>query len=257
MVTSYLRPYAAKAIIEHEFDTDHLNIYVTFRFPMNQGDKPANAKWIALVDDIEEDITDSEWIDEYTMLLTVDGIASIPERVTLEYSGPDVNLTTTWDKQWEPWGAILSTDSALLPIGSYYGNEINWQQVLAVDTDYIISDADIAVGDIRNMTFQNNQEFKVKIAGLYSFVWYLSAEMTIANKHLLASTGKNGTMLLRGQNHHEFGRAGEESCIFGAGTVELAVDDLMSVVVKCGDVGNPTVTIQHVGLVVLKIADTS
>jgi len=112
----YLRPYAAKAIVEHEFDTDLLNIFVTFRFTMDQSVKPANALWLIEVDDVEKPVAGSSWQDAYTMLLTVDDIATYPDRVTLEYDGPDENLKITWDKQWEPWGPILSTDIGKAPV---------------------------------------------------------------------------------------------------------------------------------------------
>ena len=82
------------------------------------------------------------------MLLTVDAIGSIPDRVTLEYDGPDENLKTTWAKQWEPWAKILSSDSSLLPYGSFKGNEIDWQQAAAQDIFYTISDADISVVEL-------------------------------------------------------------------------------------------------------------
>jgi len=104
------RPYAAKAIIEHEFDTDHLNVYVTFRFPMDQTVKPAHHLWICDVDAIPKAITVSTWQDAFTILLTVPNVVVNPDRVTLEYDGPDENLRITWDKQWEPWGPILSSD---------------------------------------------------------------------------------------------------------------------------------------------------
>lgn len=104
------RPYAAKAIIEHEFDEDHLNIFVTFRFAMDVTVKPANGVWICKVDDVLKAITVSAWQDAWTLLLTVPSVVVLPDRVTLEYEGPDENLHITWDKQWEPWGPILSTD---------------------------------------------------------------------------------------------------------------------------------------------------
>ncbi|MBA7543664.1 hypothetical protein ES705_36001 [subsurface metagenome] len=110
------RPYAAKAIIEHEFDTDHLNVFITFRFTMDQAVKPANALWICEVDDVEKAVTVSAWQDAWTMLLTVPAVVVPPDRVTLEYDGPDENLRITWDKQWEPWGPILSTDIGKAPV---------------------------------------------------------------------------------------------------------------------------------------------
>ncbi|GAI55023.1 unnamed protein product, partial [marine sediment metagenome] len=104
------RPYAAKAIVEHEFDVDHLNVFVTFRFTMDETVKPPNALWLVEVDAVLKPVTVSAWIDAWTMLLTVPDIAVYPDRVTLEYDGPSFALTTTWSKQWEPWGPILSTD---------------------------------------------------------------------------------------------------------------------------------------------------
>lgn len=104
------RPYAAKAIIEHEFDEDHLNIFVTFRFTMDQTAKPALDLWICEVDDVPKPVTVSAWQDEWTLLLTVPDVVVLPDRVTLEYEGPDINLRITWDKQWEPWGPIVSVE---------------------------------------------------------------------------------------------------------------------------------------------------
>lgn len=105
-----IRPYAAKAIVEHEFDTDHLNIFVTFRFAMDETVKPANDLWLVEADDILKPVTASAWQDAWTMLLTVPNIDVNPNRVTLEYDGPDDNLRITWEKQWEPWGPIVSVE---------------------------------------------------------------------------------------------------------------------------------------------------
>ncbi|GAH46609.1 unnamed protein product [marine sediment metagenome] len=122
----WLRPYAAKAKVEHEFDVDHLNIWVTFRFAMETTSdplaeevvhdvKPPNAKWLVEADSVEKPVSASAWQDTWTMLLTVPDIAVYPNRVTLEYNGPDENLRITWDKQWEPWGPILSADIGKAP----------------------------------------------------------------------------------------------------------------------------------------------
>lgn len=103
-------PYAAKAIIQHEFDTNHLNIWVTFRFAMDQTVKPPHLKWKVTVDLIEKPVFSSVWQDAWTLLLMASGIFAIPDRVLLEYKGPDENLRISWQKQWEPWGPILSLD---------------------------------------------------------------------------------------------------------------------------------------------------
>lgn len=103
-------PYAAKAKIEHEFDTDHLNVWLTFRHPMDQSVKPTHGLWTLTVDDIEKNISSSAWQDEFTLLLVSDEVLAWPSRVLLAYDGPSGNLQTTWGKDWEPWGDILSID---------------------------------------------------------------------------------------------------------------------------------------------------
>jgi len=102
-------PYAAKAIVQHSWLATVLKIYVTFRHPMNTDNKPADNLWTVEADGSDEPIDSSEWIDAWTMLLTIDPLAAEPDEVTLEYEGPDENLSTTWNKQWEPWGPILSS----------------------------------------------------------------------------------------------------------------------------------------------------
>jgi len=103
-------PYAAKAIIWHEFDTDHLNVWVTFRFAMDVSVKPDNEVWLIELDDVPKPVTASAWQDTWTLLLTVPDVGENPARVLLEYDGPDENLRISWQKQWEPWGPILSLD---------------------------------------------------------------------------------------------------------------------------------------------------
>ena len=116
-------PYAAKAIVQHEWDTDHLNVWVTFEQPMDQSIKPANNLWLCEADGVPKPVTASAWIDAFTILLTIDTILALPGRVTLEYNGPNENLRTTWHKYWEPWGPILSIN---VPYG--------WEDILIVDT---------------------------------------------------------------------------------------------------------------------------
>ncbi|GAI24984.1 unnamed protein product, partial [marine sediment metagenome] len=129
---AWLRPYAAKAKVEHEFDVDHLNIYVTFRFAMETTSNPLAeevdhdvmpplAKWLVEADDVVKPVSASAWQDAWTLLLTVPEIEGRPDRVTLaygylriddeyEYEGPHKDLRITWDKQWEPWGPIVSVE---------------------------------------------------------------------------------------------------------------------------------------------------
>ena len=250
------RPYAAKAIVEHEFDTDHLNVWIIFRFSMNTSLKPGHGLWVCEVDDVEKAVTASTWLDSWTLRLTVPDIASIPDRVTLEYKGPSELLTTTWNKQWEPWGPILSSDGSLLPYGGFFGNEIIWQQAAAQDVWYTISDAAISAGPENKIIFQNNQETKIAVNGFYIVHYYITVETSIANKHVLTAIEINGVEQGFGQMHHHFGRANEEESWGGSGIFNLSVDDLISVGVATTDAGNPTLTVDHLGLTIHEFGKT-
>ncbi len=250
------RPYAARAIITHAFDIDHLDIWIVFRHPMNQDIKPADNLWLVEVEEILEATTASEWQDEFTMLLTVAGIGAIPDKVTVAYAGPSTNLRTTWRKQWEPWGPILSSDGTLLAFGSFKGNEINWQQAAAQNVFYTISDADITAGPLNKTTFQNNQELKISVSGFYQVHYYITVEISIAGKHVKTAFEINGTEQDLGQVHHHFGRANEEESWAGAGIFNLTIDDVLSIGIETTDAGNPTVTTDHVGLVITEIGQT-
>lgn len=72
--------------------------------------KPPLELWLCEVNEVPKEVIASTWQDAWTLLLTVDGIDVLPNRVTLEYDGPHENLKTTWYKQWEPWGPIVSIE---------------------------------------------------------------------------------------------------------------------------------------------------
>jgi len=112
-------PYASKAIVQHVFDADHLDVYVEFRSPMQLYIRPLGgtpyypltpplSKWLLECDDVLLAVVASDWLDEHTLLLTSSTIAPAPGKVTLKYDGPDSGLQTAWGKQWEPFGPIVS-----------------------------------------------------------------------------------------------------------------------------------------------------
>lgn len=105
-------PYAAKAIIQYDFDvgTNRIQIWITFRHPMDQTVKPLDAQWIVMHEAVPKAVTASAWQDAYTMWLLVPACFWNPVHLTVEYDGPCKELWTTWHKQWEPWGPILALD---------------------------------------------------------------------------------------------------------------------------------------------------
>ena len=77
---------------------------------MDETVKPATGLWLVEADEVEKPVSASAWLDAWTLKLTVPDIDVLPDRVTLEYDGPDENLRITWEKQWEPWGPIVSVE---------------------------------------------------------------------------------------------------------------------------------------------------
>jgi len=103
-------PYAAKAIVQFIMIGANLEIYLTFKHKMNVDNKPANGLWLVELDEVPDAVDTSTWLDPWTMKLDIDAPGAPPSNVTVEYDGPDENLATIWDKQWEPWGPIQGTD---------------------------------------------------------------------------------------------------------------------------------------------------
>lgn len=103
-------PYATKAVIQHEWQTDHLNVWVTFADAMDVAVKPPTTLWLLKADAVLRAIFLSAWQDPWTLLLTTVDFDGPPARVLLAFDGPSQDLRLTAAKQWEPWGPILSLD---------------------------------------------------------------------------------------------------------------------------------------------------
>jgi hypothetical protein len=142
-------PYAAKAIIQHEFVVNLLNIYIEFRHPMDITVKPADTLWIVDLDGVPTAISSSAWHDQFTMKLVISPVAAEPDRVTVQYDGPDPLLLTAWDKQWEPWAAITSFSG--WPTTFKYGMIILWHgSVVSIPTGWHLCDGTVGTPDLRN-----------------------------------------------------------------------------------------------------------
>jgi len=122
-------PYAATAIVQWEWIINPMFVWVTFKYPMDQTVMPDHGLWLCKVDGNARPTIDSAWQDEFTLLIKVGFVVALPNRVTLEYDGPDPSLRTTWDKQWEPWGPIL----AYRAMGSPYSGTLTHAAVGPTD----------------------------------------------------------------------------------------------------------------------------
>lgn len=112
-------PYAAKAIVSHDFNVNHVSIWVEFNHAMEMYIRPlaspvpahltpALSLWKLKCDGVELAVVAESWQDGWTLLLTSDTIEAAPSKITLEYLGPSIGLKTAWGKQWEAFGPIPS-----------------------------------------------------------------------------------------------------------------------------------------------------
>lgn len=141
-------PYAALCIAQWLHIAPTLSVYVIFRHPMDQTVKPPLAKWIVDVDGVPKTPASSAWSDAYTLVLTVAAIAVLPSTVTVEYDGPDENLMTTWEKQWEPWGAIVADSFQIIPVGVI----VVWSGALAdIPSGWVLCDGNNGTPDLHGL----------------------------------------------------------------------------------------------------------
>jgi hypothetical protein len=153
-------PYAAKAKIQHKYESGTLLIWITFHLPMRiysglymsggpYDEKPPDAKWIVKLDTVETAITSSEWLDLFTMLLTITGLSAEPNKVTVQYDGPDEKLCWIIGKQWEPWAAIESYSG--FPSDFKIGMILLWSgSIVSIPTGWHLCDGDEGTPDLRN-----------------------------------------------------------------------------------------------------------
>jgi hypothetical protein len=114
-------PYAAKALVEHRWEPSRLDIWLTFALPMNQNVMPDLSLWHVYLDSVLTSISSVSWLDMFTLKISIESVETEPMEVEVSYLGPEAvgydphdptrkNLETTWGKNWEGWGKILSID---------------------------------------------------------------------------------------------------------------------------------------------------
>lgn len=141
-------PYAALALINWLHTAPNLYLWIVFRHPMNQTVKPPLNTWIVDVDGVPKTPAVSAWQDEWTLLLTVNAIALLPSAVTVEFSGPDENLLTTWGKQWEPWGPIVAASFQIIPVGTI----VIWRYALnLIPAGWVLCDGNNGTPDLHGL----------------------------------------------------------------------------------------------------------
>lgn len=191
------------------------------------------------------------WLDEKNVKFIVEdeGVEIASGITVLNFEGAlvDVALASGYTDR-------VNITVSGLAYGSLKGNEIGWDNGGAAQDVWVtILDSDISVGLVNNVVFQNNGELKVNNAGVYSINYSITANASIANKHVLAAPEINGVEQTDGQTHQIVTAAGSEFSMGGAGLLELSVDDTISIGVACDDASTPTITVNHIGVTITQL----
>lgn len=153
-------PYAYGATIKHEYVGTLLKIWLTFRHQMLRSSDytadpvvydvmPPLPLWLIEADTVPIDAVSSEWIDEFTLLVTSDTVASRPTQVTVEYDGPNEDLAFRWKKDIEPFGPTLSTD--LTATLWKTGMILLWSgSIVSIPSGFALCDGSNGTPDLRN-----------------------------------------------------------------------------------------------------------
>jgi hypothetical protein len=123
--------------------------------------------------------------------------------------------------------------------------------VASADTWYEITSG-VTGGTTNQMTFQNNHELKVLVAGTYQITWALGIESATANQELEGTVFINSTANTSFANHTEAMTANTATSMGGSGIITLALNDVISLGVLNHTAGN-NITIDHLTLSVLRV----
>ena len=103
-------PYATKAVLQHNFDVNHLDLFMTFYEKMNILLLPPTVNFYWRVDGSQVGIDIIAWLDPWTLKFINYSVDDDPDKVTLEYRIPTPLLITVGGKQWDIFGEILSQE---------------------------------------------------------------------------------------------------------------------------------------------------
>jgi len=111
-------------------------------------------------------------------------------------------------------------------------------------------------GDTNNVTFQNAQELKVGKAGKYYVVWSVSFNMVSSSgQECEGAIGLNGAAQSFGSAHRKIAPANDTGDMSGCAIMDLAVDDLITIMVT-NETSTVDIVIAHAGLILVQVGGT-
>lgn len=154
---------------------------------------------------------------------------------------------------------FFTGDGSGLTYGSCYGNHIGWSQANAVqNTWYNISDADMATGELNDVTHDGNGKLTVGKAGRYLIEYTICWENDTVNDHIETGieVSGSGSANAAGQGHLETKFANQEEHLSGVAILDLAASATIEVAIRTTDNNTPTISVQGVNLSVTQIGGT-
>ena len=185
------------------------------------------------------------------------GIANSSPLATLDVIGTSRfgNSTTNYFNV-EADGDVVFVGGSGLVYGFAYGSEIAWTQASAAqNTWYNIVDADIADGQLHNVTHDGNGLLTVGYTGKYFVSANVSIECSQAGKHIQVGIEVNGSGSYEGTitNHLVTGSAAVEYALSLSGIIALSAGDTVEITIRTTDAGTPNLTVDHFNLSIIQV----
>ena len=152
-------------------------------------------------------------------------------------------------------GDLTFVGTAGLSHGGMGQENVPTTVTIAVAGTAVIVDG-MSGGDTNNVTFQNAQELKVGKAGKYYVVWSVSFNMVSSSgQECEGAIGLNGAAQSFGSAHRKIAPANDTGDMSGCAIMDLAVDDLITIMVT-NETSTVDIVIAHAGLILVQVGGT-
>ena len=175
--------------------------------------------------------------------------------------GPYFHAIRGNGEYWRPSG-IAGSGTVELPLGSFYGNDIDVTVAGGTGSFSEVTHGDIATGQLHNVTHNTSSENTLDIgifAGMYLVNWSMALEADGgAAKHIVGAIGvdaggEDGNLTVQndGQNHIE-STGTNENAMSGTAILDLSANSEVGLMVTNID-DNTDIIVHHVNLTIVQI----
>lgn len=138
--------------------------------------------------------------------------------------------------------------------GSMYGDDIAHTVTISSAGVYYAITAGLTGGESNGMTFQNNRELLVTVAGKYRVTWSMSLECGSAGQYVEGAVMVNSTAQINTVGASELPSANKKVNVAGSGILALAVNDVVKLCVE-NETGTNDIIVDHANIELLRIGN--